>query len=207
MQITPELKLTWDCVVEKFQNLIRFAAKQQVRNYPTDTSVSVEDLEQEGMIKLYDCWMKWCVGHNKDMDEFGPIFRTSLFRRVRQCGGRRRVFVDLEDATIIEDEKVVDVVEDMYMQAGLTYLKDILSTDTAKNLLNELIQPSEGTLFEAWADLKRKEMVKSQGHKVNVPKDFTVRMKHIMRALGITTKQYDTAMLEIREKARVVLRS
>ena len=48
-------------------------------------------------------------------------------------------------------------------------------------------------------------MLKSQGKRINVPKDRTVRMKHIVRSMGITTKQYDTAIAEIREVAMIVL--
>ena len=200
------LKITWEQAVAQFDNLIKFAASQQIQNNAVDSSVSAEDLYQEGMIKLYDCWVKWCVERGKDMDEFGPIFRKSLFRRVKQCAGSRKSTMDIDDAAhFIEDKTIDDPVERMYREDGLDNLRNMLVGETAKLLLEELIQPSERTLFEVWADTQRKEMIKSQGHKANIPKDNTVRMKHIIRALGITTKQYDTAMAEIREKARVAL--
>jgi hypothetical protein len=206
MQEKVELKITWEQAVDQFDNLIKFAARQQIENNTVDSAVSAEDLYQEGMIKLYDCWVKWCVERGKDMDEFGPIFRKSLFRKVKQCGKRQKSMVDIDAAAnILEDTNSEDTVERMHREEGLDTLKGILSNDIAKQLLAELIQPSARTLFEAHADKQRKEMLKSQGHKVNVPKDNTVRMKHIKKSLGISTKQYDTAMTEIREKAKLAL--
>ena len=204
------LKLTWEMVVEQFENLIKFAAKQQVENYGVDSMMSAEDLYQEGMIKLYDCWRIWCLGKNKDIDEFGPIFRKSLFRAMKKGTAKKAVFIDLEgeDTTLenmLKDESAEDTIERMYREYGIKHLREMLSSDIAKGLLDELVEPSPRTLYEVWADAKRKEMLKSQGKRVNIPKDNTIRMKHIIRALGITSKQYDVAMAEIREKARIAL--
>jgi hypothetical protein len=199
------LKLTWDEVLKQFKNLIKYAAKQQVQNRGTDTMMSAEDLFQEGMIKLYDCWNIWCVGRNKDMDEFAPIFKKSLFRCVQKGSTNKKpVFVDIEDAEHTLEGEKVDVVERMYREEGLKNLSESLS-HVSKLLLEELMEPSPRTLFEVWADIERKKMVKSQGKKVNIPKDNTVRMKHIVRSLGITQKQYDNAMIEIKEKANTLL--
>lgn len=205
-----KLLLTWDAVLEQFDNLIKFAAKQQVQNYHTDNMISVEDLYQEGIIKLYDCWQKWCVGQNKDMDEFGAIFRKSLFRAVKSKAStptsNNAILIDLEStANMLQDESQEDVIERMYRENGISHLSTMLSSDIAVRILGELAEPSPATLYEVWADIKRKEMRKSQGARVNVPKDTTVRMKHIIRALGITQKQYDVAIVEIRQKARLAL--
>lgn len=201
------LRLTWDDVLKQFENLIKFAAKQQVqKGAVSDNMSSAEDLYQEGMIKLYDCWKKWCVGLNKDMDEFGPIFRTSLFRDVRKHGRSKFSFVDSEDAIInIEGSNGEDIVETMHREDGIEQLRKMLHSETARHLLEELIEPSPRTLYEVWADTQRRVMIKSQGKRVNIPKDNTVRMKHIQRALGITTKQYDNAMQEIRQLAPYAL--
>ena len=208
VSIPTGIKLTWEQVVEQFDRLIKFAARQQIENRPTDSLVTVEDLYQEGLIKLYDCWKKWCVdpANNKDMDEFGPIFRVSLFRHMKKYSTSKPMSIDLMDvAESVGDPNVEDTVEKMYRQHGLEHLHDMLRSDTAKALLGELIEPSCATLFHMQADIRRKEMLKSQGKKVNIPKDTTVRMKHIQRALGITTKQYDLAMCEIRENARLAM--
>ena len=200
------LKLSWEEVLEKFHRLIKFAAKQQVLNSNNmDGMISAEDLYQEGMIKLYDCWKIWCLGKNKDMDEFAPIFKTSLFRCVQKGSTKKKpMFVDIDDpATVIRHDDV-DSVEKLYKEESIKKLMDTLS-DVGKSILRELISPSEKTLFEVWADIERKKMLKSQGKRVNVPKDNTVRMKHIIRSLGITQKQYDISMAEIKRNARTVL--
>ena len=145
-------KLTWDTVLEKFHKLIRFAARQQVNSHATENSVDAEDLYQEGLIKLYDCWQKWCVNpeNNKDMDEFAPIFKVSLFRRMRQFTSSKPVDIDLEGIEEwVGDSSVEDPVERLYMEHGLSHLMDMLQSDTARSLLQELIEPSERTLFEA----------------------------------------------------------
>lgn len=208
------MKLDWETVVEKFENLIKFAAKQQIDNnsYGTDSMITAEDLFQEGMLKLYDCWNIWCVDekNNKDMDEFGPIFRTSLFRLMKNKGRKKGsvpTFIDIEDTeNAIMDEGADDTVERLYQEEGITKLRTLLTSDISRRVLDELSDPSANTLFQVWADIKRREMVKSQGKRINIPKDNTVRMKHIIRSLGITEKQCDVAMVEIREKARLALR-
>lgn len=201
------LKLTWDMVVKQFERLVKFAAKQYVQNNSADTMISAEDLYQEGMIKLYDCWMKWCMDKNKDMDEFGPIFRKSLFRQVKNKGGRVKFsFIDLEDAVSnLEGDNGEDIVHSMYMQEGIKHLRETLHSEEAKLIIDELVSPSPRTMYEAWADKCRKEMLKSQGKRVNVPKDMSIKMKHIKKALGITKKQYDNAMEEIKRCAPAVL--
>lgn len=209
ISVNPDMKLTWEVVLKQFENLIKFAASQQVRKSGTDGSYSAEDLYQEGMIKLYDCWCKWCVDpeKNKDMDEFAPIFRKSLFRAVQRTSAKQPECIDLEDTvmeSITADASADDTIERMYREKGISYLKEMLSS-VARDLLQELVEPSPNTLFQVWADCKRKEMLKSQGKKVNIPKDNTVRMKHIQRSLGITSKQYDMAIAEIRDKAKIAL--
>ncbi len=200
------LKLTFEQVTEQFHKLIWFAAKQQISNYPTDTMSSIDDLYQEGLIKLYDCWEIWCQDKNKDMDEFGPIFRKSLFRVMKKGNSTRKPnFVDIDDAVgdaLIDGDTPADSVDRMHREKGLMELANSLS-DTGRRLLEELADPSARTLYEVWADTQRKMMLRSQGKRVNIPKDGTVRMKHIIRSMGITQKQYDLCMIEIRENAKL----
>ncbi len=200
------LKLTWDVVLDQFKNLIKHAAKQQVQNHEVDNMMSAEDLYQEGMIKLYDCWQIWCMGKNKDMDEFGPIFKKSLYRVVQKGSNTNRpTFVDIEDTANTLKGDNEDIVERMHRTEGFEALSESLG-DIARRLLEELIEPSDRTIFEVWADIERKKMLKSQGKRVNIPKDTTIRMKHIIRSLQITDKQYDVAMVEIRENAKLLLK-
>lgn len=200
-----DLLVTWEQAVVKFENLVKFAAAEEAQKGRLDPMNSAEDLYQLGMIKLYECWTKWCYGQNKNMEEFGCIFKVSLFRVVKQ----RTVqpfFVDLEDSlTELPDSQHVDVVGEIFVTQGIQAIKDLLDNEVAVELFEELLSPSVQTLYEVHADIKRKEMVKSQGKRVNIPQDTTVRMKHIIRSLGITTKQYDTAITQIRESAMTIL--
>lgn len=196
-----EEKVSWDWAVQQFEKLIKFAARKRVTDYPTDNCVSAEDLYQDGMIQLYNSWLDY--GH-KGKEEFSYLFKASLWRRVARCGGIQRDHIDLSDVSeYVEDTESVNVIEKMYVDNGIKYLRSTLNNQIAVELMDELIEPSDKTLFEVWADIKRKEMLKSQGKHVNVPKDNTVRMKHIIRALGITNKQYDNAIREIKDKARL----
>lgn len=195
------LLLTWEMVHDKYTNLIKYMAGNYARNNSLDGMISAEDLYQEGVVKMYDCWVIWCLGENKDFDEFGPILKTSLQRCLYQTSKKRVKTTTSEEALLlVKDDSIKDTTDVLYKQEGLRNLHDSLSP-TAQELLKELISPSDKTLYEVWADIARKNMLKSQGKRVNIPKDNTVRMKHIIRAIGITGKQYDIALKEIREKA------
>ena len=195
------LILTWEEVYEKYNNLVKFMAGNYARNNTLDGMISAEDLYQEGVVKMYSCWEIWCLGENKDHDEFAPILKTSVQRCLYQTSKKRVKTTGSEDALyLVKDDTLPDTTDEMYKAEGLEGLHNAL-TPTAQRLLEELMQPSERTLYEVWADIARKKMLKSQGKRVNIPKDNTVRMKHIVRAIGITGKQYDNALKEIREKA------
>lgn len=195
------LRLTWEAVFEQFDNLVKFMAGNYARNNSMDGMTSAEDLYQEGIVKLYECWEIWCIGRNKDLDEFGPIFKLALQRCLQQIVKKKSRTVGSDEILLtIKDESIVDPDQGMDMSEELNSLMKDLSP-IAQELLSEMINPSQRTLFEVWADISRKQMLKSQGKRVNIPKDNTVRMKHIVRAIGITGKQYDNALKEIREKA------
>jgi hypothetical protein len=199
-----ELRITWDAAVKQFKDLVHYMAWQRYRT-GIDKMLSPDDLFQEGMIKLYDCWTIWCMGKNKDMDEFGPIFRISLQREMKGIDRKKLPTVDIEDTeNSIADSKQIDVADKLYIKESLQILYNSLQNSNAKNLLRELVEPSDRTIFEVWADIKRKEMLKSQGKRVYLASDTTIRMKHIQRSLGITSKQYDEAMKEIRQVAKQV---
>lgn len=206
-EVSSDTKVSWDQAVEQFENLVKFAAKQEAQKGTLDGMSSAEDLYQIGMIKLYDCWVKWCEDkeQNKGMDEFGPIFRTSLFRAVRKRRCQHQ-YTDLEDAlNNVPDDTYEDFSEEISRKQAVKSIEESLSTSVAKQLFSELLNPSLKTLYEVTADIQRRKMLKSQGKRVNIPKDNTVRMKHISRALNISTKQYDIAIAEIREKATIIL--
>lgn len=214
---TSGIKVTWEEALAKFDNLIKFASAQHVQGYTLDNMYKADDLYQEGMIKLYDCWMKWCCDPevNKGMDEFEPIFKKSLFRAVRKghikkqdYSGNAVEFIDLENSpveSIVDEDFEGDPVEKIFRQEAISQLKSTLKSDLSRRILDELLEPSEKTMWEVWADTARRATLRSQGKKINVPTDNTVRAKHIIRALGVSTKQFETSMSEIRQHARIAL--
>lgn len=193
--------LTWDEVKDKFENLVKFAAKNTYlsRNH-VDNAVSVEDLYQIGMTKLYDCWVRY---NNLSIDEFKQVFTTTLFRAVRR-GAKPVITLDLETAITEAENHTEETLETMYFREGFKQLQEMLTSPIAVAILQELIEPSPRTLWEVWADKARKEMLKAQGKSVNMPQSHEVRMKHIRNALGITQKQFDIGIAEIRQKAKLV---
>lgn len=191
--------LAWEEVQEQFENLVKFAAKNTYMSRThVDNSVSVEDLYQIGMLKLYDCWDRY---NNLPMDEFKHVFSTTLFRAVRR-GAKPSMTLDIEAAVELESDEM-DFTESFETSEGLDQLKTMLESPIAIAILQELIEPSPRTIWEVWADKARKEFQRSRGKNVNVPKTNEVRMKHIRAALGITQKQFDIGILEIRVKAAV----
>lgn len=190
--------LTWEEVQDKFENLVKFAAKNTyMGRVSVDNSVSVEDLYQIGKLKLYDCWDRY---KHLPMEEFKPVFSTTLFRAVRR-GARPSMTLDIDSNLEHELVYAEDFTESLTTSEGLMELKLMLNSHIATAILQELIEPSPRTLWEVWADKARKETVKKQGKNVNVPKTNEVRMKHIRQALRITQKQFDLGIAEIRAKA------
>jgi hypothetical protein len=194
------MSLTWDEVRDQFENLVKFAAKNTyVSRISVDNAVSVEDLYQIGMLKLYDCWDRY---KNLPMDEFKHVFSKTLFRAVRR-GAKPGGTVDIE-AAATEEPSGDDFTDAIGVTEGLSDLKNALNSPIAYAILCELTDPSPRTLWEVWADRARKECVRSQGKNINVPKTNEVRMKHIRQALRITQKQFDLGIAEIRTKASLV---
>lgn len=193
------MALTWNDVLEQFENLVKFASKNvYLTRSSVDTAVSVEDLFQIGMVKLYDCWERY---NHLSMEEFKFVFSKTLFRAIRR-GAKPSQTIDVELA--VEQESVTESYEEsLDFQECLKHLKSTLDSPIAIAILQELIEPSPRTLWEVWADKARKEKLKSQGKNVNLPKTNEVRMKHIRMALEITQKQFDIGIAEIRAKAKL----
>ncbi|MNW28293.1 hypothetical protein D3C74_51150 [compost metagenome] len=189
--------LEWDAVYEQYKNLVKYAAKNTYKSRGhVDNAVSIEDLFQLGMLKLFDCWERY---KHLSMEEFKHVFSAALFRAVRR-GARPNMTLDVEGA-VEEQASAEDFTECLVTSEGLENLKSEINSPVALAILHELMDPSPRTLWEVWADKARKTKLKSQGKNVNAPKTNEVRMKHIRLALNITQKQFDLGIAEIREKA------
>lgn len=198
--------LLWDDVVKRFENLVKYASKNEFLQNKKDSAVSPEDLYQIGMLKLYECFERY---KTLSLDEFKYVFSTSLFRAIRKGLKQNRLDVDLilDDSEVnfeLEDLTVQDSFQDCEFKEGLEQLRMLLSNSPiALAILSEMVEPSPRTIWEVWADKARKEKIKSQGQKINLPKTTEVRMKHIKSALKLTQKQFDLGILEIRSKSKM----
>jgi len=194
--------LSWSEVMRQFENLVKFASKSVLESLRgqgivTDGMISSEDLYQEGITCLWVCWSKYGI---KDMEEFGRLFKKSLFRILKRRAVASHIMVDLDE--VLSDACYTpSVIENLYIKEGIKQLQDCLTAPISKSILQELISPSQRTVWEVWADKERKKTLKIQGKKVNVPNTSEIKIKHIRAALGITPKQMDLALLEMRQAA------
>lgn len=193
--------LTWEDVKVKFENLVKFAAKDTyVNRSRVDSAISAEDLYQIGMLKLFDCWQRYSY---LPMEDFKRVFSTTLFRAVKR-GAKNASTFDIEEALSIGVESHEnDYVDLQAYKEGLAELKGSLVSPIAIAILQELIEPSPKTIWEVWADRARKDFVKKQGKNLNLSKTTDVKMKHIRNSLQITQKQFDIGIFEIRQKAKL----
>jgi len=192
--------LTWDDVYVQFNNLVKWAAgKAYSEKENVDKAVSPQDLYQIGLLKLYDCFNKY---NHLTMEEFKAVFTKALLRAVRR-GAKYGEEFDYEDAITGEEGQQDQYIEQLYFQEGLQQLREQLVSPLAVAILSELIEPSPRTIFEVWADSARKRQLKeNQNKEVNLSKRTEVKMKHIRKALGITPKQFDKGISEIRRTAQ-----
>ncbi len=185
-----EEPLNWDVVYEKLVNYIKFAAKNVSDQYGSSGISFSEDLFQEGQLLLYHCFT---IYNNKPMNQFIPLFKASLWRKLRDIGGKEQKqsfsYVDLEEAYDIGYSE--DVVEDMYSEYKLQQAAELLeSSPIALTILKEFINPGSRVLWEVSMDMERKKMLKTQGKSVAVPKSGTIKGIHIQRALEIPKSQF-----------------
>lgn len=194
---------SWENVYEAYYKYVRSAANKtylQNRNVGLDA----DDLYQEGLMTLYDCYERY--GHLSE-GEFYAVFTKSVWRTVR-----RRVNVNRRNnhnsTPYDEIEFAIGETQDVKYNEELLYdvyedlseLKSQLS-NLAAAILCELINPSPKTYWYAEADYFRKEFAKKQGKSKNALKRIRPNNRHIRKALGITTTQFERAMREIREIA------
>lgn len=180
-------QLQWDDVYSKLVNLIKYAARNVALEYNTGAAVTAEDLFQEGQIVLYQCYEKYMY---KPYEEFATLFRTSLWRKLRDIAKRKRFqLVDLEDAYDLGYTE--DVVEDLYNEYRLQQVAEMLeSTPIALTIFKEFVNPSQRTLWEARMDIARKDTLKRQSQLSYVPQSTQVKGTHIQRALEISKTKF-----------------
>ncbi|GLI90901.1 hypothetical protein ACSHUI_00020 [Bacillus subtilis] len=205
-----EKTLTWDSVLEQYQNLVKYAAKKTYNevaaNVGVDNSLGADDLYQVGLVNLYDCWVRY---NHLSEEEFKAVFSKSLFRCVRKhcaastAGDIESVEYMLEDTSQSSDIDALEEQRELYEE--IEELKDLVENDLARAIISEIVAPSPRTLYTIWASKARKKCLKGQGYKVNVPKKNELTLTHIKTSLGVTSKQFDVALREIRRVAKLTM--
>ena len=204
VQRTPIIieRLPWAEVYEKFVSLIRYAASSVYNQFKT---VESEDLFQEGQLILYRCWTLY---GDRDWNQFTPMFKASLWRKLREISGKKRHYtIDLDTMAESGFEPGYDVDFDTNIddEEKLTRLAESLRDNPiALTILKEFLRPSERTLWESKMEIARKEMLRSQNYNVLVPTEIGPTKKSIKRGMGISQLKFDqgwndlkTAMKEV----------
>lgn len=194
--------ISWDDAVIDFERLVKYAAKTVYQKRDrVDAATGIDDLYQYGMIKLYDCWQRY---KHLPKNEFKALFSTSLFRTLeRKTKSHETYDIELTNATDNGHED--SVIGDLNLSSSVEELKLRISSPLAKAVLNELINPSPRTLFEVWADRARRDHIRATTtSSVNGNRKLDVKFKHIRSALGVTPKQFDNAIAEVKREAAFV---
>lgn len=189
-------ELQWDDIYTSLVNYIKFAAKQVSSQSNNSTLHSAEDLFQEGQLLLYRCFNLY---KHKDINEFKALFKSSLWRRLRDLGGRKApIQVDIEDA--FDVGYTGSVVEDLYNEQKLQQVADMLeSSPIALTIFKEFVNSSKRTLWEAEMDVARRMTLKDQNFKVSIPSTITVKGVHIQRAMELPKGKFNEQLKLVKD--------
>lgn len=200
-----ENRLPWDDVYDKFVNYIKFAASSVYNQFQTE---SAEDLFQEGQLMMYRCWLLY---GSKSMDEFGPIFKASLWRKLRELSGKKRHFtVDFDTLTEAGAEPGYEKDMDAEIDESERFhrLVDMLADQPiALTILKEFIAPGDRTLWEAQMEQARKATLQNQNYAVVVPTSIQPTKKTIRRGMEISMAKFDQYFAILKDAMRQVYKN
>lgn len=182
-------RLDWDEIHEKFVNYIKFAARSIYNQFQTE---STDDLFQEGQLLMYRCWLLY---GNKPIEEFGPIFKASLWRKLREISGKKRHSTVDFDTLIeagLEPGYEKDIDNEIDESNRFHQLIDRLSEQPiALTILKEFIAPGDRTLWEMQMEQARKQTLHNQNYAVVAPNSIQPSKKTIRRGMEISMSKFD----------------
>lgn len=187
-------RMTWDIQYEALNNYIKFAAGQVVSGLPS-AMLGVDDLYQEGLILLYQCFEKYRL---KPESEFQTLFKTSLWRKLRGfCYKKPEVkTVDLEE--VFDLGYSDNVIEDMYEEYRVQQVLELIkSCPTAVRIFQEVLYPSQGFVDALDMDIARKETIQSQGQNIHVPSEISFKKDILRKYLGVTENEFSNAFKQL----------
>ena len=192
-------ELCWADVEKELKNLVKFVSKfYYQQKVHVDPSITPDDLFQIGMLKLFDCYMKY---KHLDMEEFKKVTKVALYREVK---GNCKTTINESLDSKTDDKKEIPTETEFSnkeLSKNIQTLHNSLKRETSKNVLKELLNPSQRTIDIMLKDIEEKQAEAQQGKKVRVPKGTEIKKWHIRESLGLTQKQFDKALKEVRDKA------
>lgn len=198
-------RLPWNEVYDKFVSLIKFAARSVFNQFKT---VEAEDLFQEGQLILYRCWTLY---GDKGWNEFTPIFKASLWRKLREISGKKHHYTVDFDTLIEEGDEpgyTTDFDTNLDDEEKLTRLAESLRDNPiALTILREFLNPSERTLWEGKMEIARKEMLRAQNYNVMIPKTISPSRKAIKRGMEISQLKFDQGFDALKKAAKEIYKS
>jgi hypothetical protein len=193
--------MTWDKQFAALNNYIKFAAGQVVSGLPS-AMLGSDDLYQEGLILLYQCFEKYRF---KPESEFQTLFKTSLWRKLRGfCYKKPEVkTVDLDEVFDLgyTDTIINDMYEEYRVQQVLELIK---SCPLAVKIFQEVLYPSQGFIDALDMDIARKETIQSQGRNVHVPSEISFRKDVLRKYLGITESEFSGAFKQLQSSVYAI---
>lgn len=187
-------RMTWDIQYQALNNYIKFAAAQVVPGLPS-SAMGVDDLYQEGLILLYQCFEKYKL---KPEVEFQALFKASLWRKLRGfCYKKPEVkTVDLDE---IFDLGYSDtVVSDMYEEYRIQQVLELIhSSPIAVKIFQEILYPSKGFVEALDMDMARKETIRDQGYGVHVASELQFKKGVLRKHLGLSENEFMDAFKQL----------
>lgn len=194
-------EMKWDIQYEKLTNYIKFVAGQVAPGLQS-SMMSSEDLYQEGLLLLYTCFEKYKL---KSEQEFQSIFKTSCWRLLRGFCYKKKEIVTVDLDEVFDMGYSDNVIADMYEEYRLQQVADLLDgNQNALNILKEIINPSERTMWEMQMDYARHETLKQQGKKTMVSTEVSIKPVILRRSLGLTITEFNKAFKEVQSTVYAV---
>lgn len=203
--------LNWDFLYEKYNSLIWWGVRKvwnqrNAKKLPLDLSINDDDLYQEGMLLLIKCLDKY---KELTMNNFTPVLIKSLFRHLNKkihCSSPTVDLTDYQDDLFTNEE--FDII---FLEYGMGQIRELLCNSNdmtsmvASAILEELVTPSDRTIWEVQMDVARKTTLKNMGktikgcQRINVPNTMKIKKCHIQQALGLSNTQYNSGIRKLKE--------
>lgn len=193
-------RLNWEDQYKKLNNYIKYVAAAVAPGLKS-SSLGADDLYQEGLILLYNCYEKYSA---KPEPEFQSLFKSSLWRKLKGMCYKKKEFVtvDVDEVFNLGTCETLDV---LYERNRVSEVKDLIrKSPDALRIFEQFLQPSKEVVFEAEMDFNRKEFLKLQGLKKSSPSEVRIKPEFIRRGLKMKVGQFKEAFKLLQEAVYLV---